>query len=75
MSDEMRKVDETDEDERLEVTALVVLGVIFPLAGFAWGPGSWWVYLIWLAIGAAAVGLYGYSKGWHREDGQTAVKP
>jgi hypothetical protein len=34
-----------------------VVGVILPLAGMLWGPGSWWTYLIWLAVGLVGIAL------------------
>lgn len=42
----------------VELGALVILGWILPLAGFVYGPGQWWTYVIWLLIGTAAVALY-----------------
>lgn len=33
------------------VTLLAVIGMIAPLAGLLWGPGTWWAYLLWLAAG------------------------
>lgn len=49
-------------------TVLVVLGLVLPLAGIAWGPGSTWAYLLWIALGAAVVWVYGYTHEF-TEDG------
>jgi len=46
------------EDDQLASTVLVVLGWILPLAGLAFGPGSWWAYVIWLAIGTALIAAH-----------------
>ena len=59
---------ETDEerkegDDRLNVTVLAVIGWILPLAGLVYGPGQWWVYIIWLAIGTALLVAYETMRG------------
>lgn len=46
------------DDERLMLTVLAVLGWVLPLAGLVWGPGEWWQYVIWLAVGTGAIWLY-----------------
>ena len=61
-------VPETDEerkegDDRLNVTVLAVIGWILPLAGLVYGPGQWWVYIIWLAIGTALLVAYETMRG------------
>jgi hypothetical protein len=48
----------TEEDNQVEMTALFVLGIILPVAGFIWGPGPWWGYVIWISLGAVAMLLY-----------------
>jgi hypothetical protein len=64
VNDETKK----PEEEPLDVAgaALVVLGLVLPIAGIAWGPGAWWQYAIWLLIGGAAVWIYGYTHGYGR---------
>lgn len=42
----------------VELTVLVVVGWVLPLAGYVWGPGEWWAYALWLAIGTALIGLW-----------------
>jgi hypothetical protein len=54
MSDESKR----EGDDRFNLTVLAVLGWILPLAGFVWGPGDWWMHVIWLAIGTAVLALY-----------------
>jgi len=52
--------DDTPEKKEgdFNLTVLVVLGWILPLAGFVWGPGEWWAYVLWLAIGTALIAAY-----------------
>lgn len=47
-----------DRETPVELTALVVVGWVLPLAGYVWGPGEWWEYAIWLAIGTALLALW-----------------
>jgi len=37
------------------VDALAVVCWILPLAGLVWGPGAWWVYLLWLVVGTGVI--------------------
>lgn len=48
--------DEKKHDSTLDFLAIV--GWALPLAGFVWGPGEWWHYVIWLVVGTALIGLY-----------------
>lgn len=41
-----------------ELAALGVIGWVLPLAGLLWGPGQWWAYVLWLAIGTVLIVLY-----------------
>lgn len=65
MSDEPQT--EKERDDNFNLTVLVVIGWILPLAGFIWGPGEWWAYVIWLAIGTALIAVY--EKTTRRESG------
>lgn len=58
------------EDFDLASGVLVVLGWILPLAGMVWGPGSWWQYLIWLAIGTVLIWLHDEYAQPGKEDKQ-----
>jgi hypothetical protein len=49
---------EEKKETPIELTALVVLGWILPLAGMVYGPGQWWEYVIWLALGTGLIALY-----------------
>ena len=57
------------DDNRVELTALVILGWILPLAGFVYGPGEWWAYVIWLAVGTAVILGYEALRGSEDEPG------
>jgi len=46
------------EDDRFNLTVLAVIGWILPLAGLIYGPGEWWMYVIWLVIGTGLLALY-----------------
>ncbi len=51
----------SDTDKKQADIGLTVLAVfcwILPFAGFVWGPGSWWVYLLWLIAGTGVIFLY-----------------
>lgn len=52
----------SEEKDNLDpvLIVLVVLGWVLPLAGIAWGPGTWWQYAIWLVLGSAVI------VGWER---------
>lgn len=54
---------EAEKDDRFNLTVLAVLGWILPLAGWVYGPGAWWMYVIWLAIGTLALALYEKTRG------------
>lgn len=49
-----------EKDQKTDSVAMILAVIcwVLPLAGFLWGPGTWWQYLIWLAIGTAV--LFGY---------------
>jgi hypothetical protein len=32
-----------------------LIGWVLPFFGLVWGPGEWWEYLIWLAIGTVVI--------------------
>jgi hypothetical protein len=49
---------EAEKDVPVELTALVILGWVLPIVGYAWGPGEGWEYAIWLAIGTALIILW-----------------
>jgi len=49
---------EQEKDDRFNLTVLAVICWILPLAGFIYGPGEWWAYVIWLVIGTALLALY-----------------
>lgn len=42
-------------DVPVELTVLVIAGWVLPVVGMAWGPGTMWAYLAWLAIGTVLI--------------------
>lgn len=50
--------DDAKAEYPIELAALIVLGCILPVAGYVWGPGETWQYVVWLAIGVGLVALY-----------------
>lgn len=50
--------DDKKPDVPLELTALVVLGWVLPIVGYAWGPGAGWAYGVWAAVGTALIVLW-----------------
>lgn len=50
--------DDAKAEYPIELAALIVLGCILPVAGYVWGPGETWQYVVWLTIGVGLVALY-----------------
>lgn len=47
--------DDSDNKHDPVLTGLAVIGWILPLAGFVWGTGPWWAYVLWLLAGTIVI--------------------
>lgn len=60
---EESKKEEQERWHQRGATALFLVGWGLPLAGYVWGPGEWWEYLIWLILGTVAICLFEWYTG------------
>lgn len=63
------KTDKQRKDEiSVGLTALAVMCWVLPLLGLLFGPGAWWAYLIWLALGTVVMTVVGFHINIDKED-------
>jgi hypothetical protein len=67
VSEVKSKEEQERGDYQVAHAVLVIGGIVLPLLGFLFGPGTWWAYTIWLSGGLLVWWLhrrYGVRQGW-----------
>jgi len=50
--------EEQKDEAQSTLTFLAILGWVLPAIGLFWGPGAWWLYVLWILVGTVILVKY-----------------